>query len=663
MTKHYGHHNHYKYLHVPDHWEHYWSKYPNGYTLLEALISWTSQVNDMIESYNHMSDDMVVLNRNFKALDKELRASWAGYKDHTEKTYSDFREEILTIINNWIASIEPDIQNTVVNLLNGWLSDGTLADIINEDVFNMKANQSDLDTTNQEIANARTDLNNETHPTLSERLNDNFKELTKDRQLTATLGEELSSDNYTLGVGWSGNASVGFKHTPGNTAQLSIDIGAERGVQYIVEFDTNVMIPQYALLLKIGASEAPDIYRGDIRHYAVAVKAGNGTALSFNPVSTLAVTISNISIKRITGQIPLNYDLALNAKDANNAQALEYRATSSSLNNIYFGKRAGRFTVTAFDNVSLGHNALEFNSSGFWNTAIGTQSLQQNVSGSRNIGIGIYSLTGNVAGNRNIGVGTYALNRITEGSHNIGIGADTAWYTTTGNGNIALGTTALEKNISGSENIAIGYRAMREKTNTNYNIAIGAYAQDRSTAGTSVIAIGYESLMNVSGSNNTGIGHQAFRVLTTGTENIAIGRLAGSLMTSGTNNTFIGTQTGRFKTGENNTIVGANAGSTLYESGTNNILIGANADVPADDTSNFLNVGNVITGNTELKLVTVGGGQAHTATLRVPKVANYPQLLLDSGDLIAQPKTGAIEFDGTNLYITVAGQRKQIQLV
>lgn len=145
MTKHYGHHNHYKKLHIPDHWEHYWSKYPNGYTLLEALISWTSQVNDMIVSYNHMSDDMVALDRNFRALEKELRASWEGYKDHTEKTYSDFREEVFTIINNWLSTIETTIQDTVVSSLSGWLSDGTLADIINNDVFDMKANQTDLD--------------------------------------------------------------------------------------------------------------------------------------------------------------------------------------------------------------------------------------------------------------------------------------------------------------------------------------------------------------------------------------------------------------------------------------------------------------------------------------------------------------------------------------
>lgn len=151
MTNHYGHHNHYSKLHIPDHWEHYWSKYPNGYTLLEALISWTSQVNDMITSYNHMSDDMVALDRNFRALEKELRASWKGYKDKTDLDNSNFRDEVYTIINNFIASIEPTIQDTVVSSLSTWLADGTLADIINNDVFDMKANQTDLDIVNERL--------------------------------------------------------------------------------------------------------------------------------------------------------------------------------------------------------------------------------------------------------------------------------------------------------------------------------------------------------------------------------------------------------------------------------------------------------------------------------------------------------------------------------
>lgn len=139
-----NHYRHFKHLHIPDGWEQYWSKYPNGYTLMEALINWVGQVNDMVEVSNEVSDQITCLQRNFNALDKELRASWAGYKESTTKQYEDFRDEVNTIINNWIANIEPTIQNKVVQSLQLWLSDGTLADIINNDVFDMKANQSDL---------------------------------------------------------------------------------------------------------------------------------------------------------------------------------------------------------------------------------------------------------------------------------------------------------------------------------------------------------------------------------------------------------------------------------------------------------------------------------------------------------------------------------------
>lgn len=146
------HHRHYKHLHIPPTWEQYWSKYPNGYSIMESLIDWVSQTNKMIESFNNLSDEYVTLNRNMRALEKELRASWKGYKEHTEKTYEDFRDEILTIVNQWIATIEPTIQDEVVKSLNQWLDDGTLADIINNDVFDMKANQSDLDDTNAQLA-------------------------------------------------------------------------------------------------------------------------------------------------------------------------------------------------------------------------------------------------------------------------------------------------------------------------------------------------------------------------------------------------------------------------------------------------------------------------------------------------------------------------------
>lgn len=138
-----AHYKHFKHLHVPDTWEQYWTRYPNGYTMLEALINWVGQVNDMVDTVNHNNEHVITLDRNFRALDKELRAVWKAYKEKTDLDNSNFRDEVYTIINNFIASIDPRIQDIVVDSLTGWLDDGTLADIINNDVFKMKANTAD----------------------------------------------------------------------------------------------------------------------------------------------------------------------------------------------------------------------------------------------------------------------------------------------------------------------------------------------------------------------------------------------------------------------------------------------------------------------------------------------------------------------------------------
>lgn len=46
----------FRYLDVPDHWQHYWTKYPEGYTILEALLSWVKQVDDLIDQINAYHD-------------------------------------------------------------------------------------------------------------------------------------------------------------------------------------------------------------------------------------------------------------------------------------------------------------------------------------------------------------------------------------------------------------------------------------------------------------------------------------------------------------------------------------------------------------------------------------------------------------------------------
>lgn len=82
----------FKHLNVPSHWEHYWTRYPEGYTVLEALISWVSQVDDMVDNVN----------------------DWNTYLDEFVNTF------------------DTELQTTVFNILTDWDKSGFLADIINE---------------------------------------------------------------------------------------------------------------------------------------------------------------------------------------------------------------------------------------------------------------------------------------------------------------------------------------------------------------------------------------------------------------------------------------------------------------------------------------------------------------------------------------------------
>jgi hypothetical protein len=43
-------------LNIPNQWKHEWTKYPEGYTILEALISWVNQVNNMVDNQNDLSN-------------------------------------------------------------------------------------------------------------------------------------------------------------------------------------------------------------------------------------------------------------------------------------------------------------------------------------------------------------------------------------------------------------------------------------------------------------------------------------------------------------------------------------------------------------------------------------------------------------------------------
>jgi lysophospholipase L1-like esterase len=90
------------YLNVPDQWNQYFTKYPQGYTILEALLNWVQQVDDMVDNQN------------------DLNTTWEEWAATNNKTIADF-----------IAQFDTHLQTTVTDTLTDWQNSGFLTTIIN----------------------------------------------------------------------------------------------------------------------------------------------------------------------------------------------------------------------------------------------------------------------------------------------------------------------------------------------------------------------------------------------------------------------------------------------------------------------------------------------------------------------------------------------------
>ena len=60
----------FRHLVVPKSWEEYWKNYPKGYTILESLIDWVTQVNDLSDN---VSEWNLYLDQFIEQFDEELQ--------------------------------------------------------------------------------------------------------------------------------------------------------------------------------------------------------------------------------------------------------------------------------------------------------------------------------------------------------------------------------------------------------------------------------------------------------------------------------------------------------------------------------------------------------------------------------------------------------------
>lgn len=306
-------------------------------------------------------------------------------------------------------------------------------------------------------------------------------------------------------------------------------------------------------------------YAGTLRYNSGNVEFCNGTTwsafggsiTSSSVISALGYTPANSAtvIGKMTGVENLSFATGAGAS-----------LTAGGNYNILMGTNAGSSLTTGDENIVLGREAGKANTTGFANLFIGSYAGANNT-GDENTFVGAYSggasAGGSGAGYSNAIFGAYAGAYLTSGYQNTLIGYRSGQKITTGFRNYFGGYESGQDTNEGYNNVFIGYSAGLKNTTANNSVALGA------TALTWFVSPAY------SDAYNTAIGAEAL--------------------------TGVPAQS----TGVRNTALGGKAGDGIT-TGSDNILIGYNADTPTPTTSNFINIGNVIYGNSSTGNVGIG---------------------------------------------------------
>lgn len=346
---------------------------------------------------------------------------------------------------------------------------------------------------------------------------------------------------------------------------------------------------------------------------AGACAAGGSTAASFN-----ATTIG--TGYQLNGANGLSYpaaDSTAGASIAIGTSALSNMGASAAYHNTAVGYQAisGTGTTASVDNTAIGYQALKALTSGTGDTAVGSKTLLLATSANASTAIGDLALTAmTTTGNAfNTAVGYGSGSGITTGSQNVFVGSNAGLSITTGAGNTLVGHSAIGLTTSSAQATGVGNGIKLGSNDT---------------------AVGYQTLAATTTNtlNNSAFGWEALHAVTSGATNVAIGYSAGLLINSGASNT----------------IIGANVGSTTLTTGGTNLLIGTGSGVttPTSGTSNYMNIANMIVGDTSKGILIHEG-----PTVVVSACGTSPTLKTGSNDMAGEVTVGAT---GTSCTITFA---------
>ena len=207
------------------------------------------------------------------------------------------------------------------------------------------------------------------------------------------------------------------------------------------------------------------------------------------------------------------------------------------------------------------------------------------------------AMTAGAAQNLFIGESAGTAGTTNAADFNIAIAYKALDALTTAASNLAIGVAALSAAPTPSENLAIGPGALAAANGGNSNVAVGMNAIGSSGGGQYNTAVGVSALKaldNFGGDRNSALGRNAGQGLTDGNNNVLSGDNAFYSSGSGYQNVVLGSQAlYNASSSNNNVAIGFSVGGTLT-TGDSNILIGQSVDVPANTTTIYLTIGNLI---------------------------------------------------------------------
>ena len=439
---------------------------------------------------------------------------------------------------------------------------------------------------------------------------------------------------------------------------------------------------------------------------------GNSALLN-NTTGSLNAAIGPFAMNANTtgfNNIAIGYhSLMLNTTGHDNTGNGVYSLAQNLTGNLNTANGGGALysNTTGSNNTASGQASLNNNTTGSNNTASGSSSLLTNTTGGSNTAIGAYSLQSNTTGGSNTATGYQSLYRSSTGSSNTGYGYFTLFGNTTGSNNTALGDAALATNTTGINNTALGFGAdvvsvaLSNATAIGFNASVAASnsIQLGNTSVNSVVTSGKITTGTITLPNTDGTSGQ---VLSTN----------GSGVVGWTNNGATGNQTANFvyaapngSTGTpsfralvatdipslSSTYLPLSAGSSnpltavLYMPETSSYNInqglswsqGAPTSYGIYRTSgawsapNFAQLemafatGIVIDGGSSYgksgtSIQPNGGATSFGGTINLATgTASKAALQFTTGVNLSTPVSGAIEYDGTNLYYTNSSAARQ----